>query len=226
MAFIRGKNLRLYKHTDGGGNVEIGCSTECELAMETALREVTGYSSDKNREFKPDINQWSVSTRGLISTGISYGFQHYIQDWIAQTKFTVKFAIDADTEGTWVFEGFVYITSVSLSGANGAVGSFNLSAQGTGTPSITNSITPPSTSGDVNRYAYTATGGETSIVVPDMIGANALLSVMRGGSDIGDIITSGTPVNNEKKFLTSTGTTSWAADKPAVAGEFFVLLWK
>lgn len=226
MAFIRGKNLRVYKFSDGLGNMEIGCSKECDLSMSTALREVTGYSSAKSKEFKPDLNEWSVSTSGLISTGEDYGFAQLIQDWLAQTRLTIKFAIDADSEGTWVFQGYAYITSVSLGGSNGSASTFNLSVQGTGTPSITNSITPPSISGEVNRYEYTATGGETSIVVPDMIGANALLSVMRGGSDIGDIITSGTPVDNEKKFVTATGTTSWATDNPAAAGEYFVLLWK
>jgi hypothetical protein len=52
---------------------------------------------------------------------------------------------------------------------------------------------------------FTAAGGETTKVWTDLIG-NDILYVSRGGIDVREILTTGTPVDNQVKWNKATGT--------------------
>jgi hypothetical protein len=51
---------------------------------------------------------------------------------------------------------------------------------------------------------YTAAGGETTITWTDLIGYD-ILYVSRGGIDVREILTTGTPVDNQVKWNKATG---------------------
>jgi hypothetical protein len=223
--FIHGKDLHLYKNSASLGNQEIGCSTDCQLSVKTSLRETTSYKSANFRKYKPDMNEWSMSTSSIMTVE-GYTYLQALQDWAAQTALTCIFSVKAGISGYVLMQGTAYIVDVNMTGTNGSLATFSVTLQGSEGLAITSTVTPPSTSTDVNRYEYVATGGETSLTASVLIGANAVLSVLRGGTDIGHILTAGTPTNDDKKFVSATGTVSWAADHAAIAGEFFVILWK
>lgn len=223
--FIHGKELRLYKVSSGFGNQEVGCSTDCEIDMATDMREVTNYQSAKFKEFKPNTNQWNVSTSGLITIG-SYDYAAMVRDWVAQTPITLIFNIDGGALGSTQLTGTAYINAVKLAGSNGAVATYAISFMGSGILNVTSTIIPPSTSNDVTRFEYTAVGGELSVTDAVLLNKNAVVSVLRGGTDIGNIKISGTPIGEEKKYVSATGTVSWAVDRPAAVGEYFAILWK
>ena len=63
--------------------------------------------------------------------------------------------------------------------------------------------------GQVYTKGYTAAGGETTIVWTDMIGKSCLY-VSRGGVDVQDILTSGTPIDEQVKWSSSTGTLTFS----------------
>lgn len=62
----------------------------------------------------------------------------------------------------------------------------------------------------VITFEYTATGGETDITDSSLIGRN-VWKVSRDGVDASYIISSGSPVNKEALYETSTGTVSFAS---------------
>ncbi len=223
--FIHGKDLRVYKNSSGFGNQEIGGSKECDLELTTNLKEVTGAQSANFREFRPDLNGWTITTSGLIAAA-GYNFEALCRDWAARTKITILFSVDAGGSGSAIYSGCAYITSVKLGGSYGSIATYAISLQGTGLLNITSTITPPSTSNNVNRIEYSAGGGETTITDSRLIGASAVLSVMRGGFDVGSIIITGTPVGDQKKFTAGTGTVTFATASPLITGEFVVILWK
>ena len=73
-------------------------------------------------------------------------------------------------------------------------------------------------------FSFTATGA-TSIAFPDAVNAT-LLYASRSGADVGAIITSGTPVDNQVLWTSSTGTLSVASTVPFLANEFIRILVK
>ena len=64
-----------------------------------------------------------------------------------------------------------------------------------------------------------AVAGSTTIVFTDAIN-KTLLYASRGGIDVGEIVTTGTPTNNQVKWDSATGTLTVASIVPFTAGEY------
>jgi len=97
-----------------------------------------------------------------------------------------------------------YISNTNDSSVFDGVCSFNVSLKGTG--GITQIFTSTSSNpGTVVRVDYIGIGGETTIVNPALIGKQ-LIEFEKDGKGFGPIILSGTPINSEVKFTSSTGT--------------------
>jgi hypothetical protein len=77
----------------------------------------------------------------------------------------------------------------------------------------------------VREYFSFTTTNATSIAFPDAVNAT-LLYASRSGADVGAIITSGTPVDNQVLWTSSTGTLSVASTVPFLANEFIRILVK
>ena len=89
------------------------------------------------------------------------------------------------------------------------IATYSVSLQGNGAYATTGTSVNPSgtvivAGGVVYTKGYTASGAETTITWSDMIGKSCLY-VSRGGVDVQGIISSGTPVNEEVKWVSSTG---------------------
>jgi predicted secreted protein len=230
MAAVIGNNVMLYWHrTDVDPEVDVAfaCSTNCTFNVSVDQKEVTSQTSAWFREFKNDIATWTVSCDGLITlSGFSYLFM--LEKQLAREPIEIKFVVDNGVDGLVVVAGTCNISSISINAPQKDVATYNISLQGSGAYNTTGTSIDPEGiiivgANPVKTKGYTAAGGETSITFADTIGYTCLY-VSRGGIDVQGIITSGVPVNEEVKFVSSTGVLTFS--RALESGEFVRALFQ
>jgi len=87
------------------------------------------------------------------------------------------------------------------------------------------SVVPGGGGFGVREYSKFASEGSVDVVFYEAIGSR-LLYASRGGIDVGAILTSGTPVGNQVKWTSATGTLTVAASVPFLDGEYVRILVK
>jgi predicted secreted protein len=224
MAAVIGNNVMLYWHrTDVDPEVDVAfaCSTTCTFNVSVDQKEVTSQTSAWFREYKNDVATWSVNCDGLITlSGFSYLFM--LEKQLAREPIEIKFVVDNGVDGLVIINGTCNISSLAINAPQKDVATYNVSLQGSGAYGTTGTTINPEgivivAGGVVLNKQYTATGGETTITWGDTIGKTCLY-VSRGGIDVQNIITSGTPVDEEVKFVSSTGILTFS--RPLGSGEF------
>jgi predicted secreted protein len=230
MAAVIGNNVMLYWHrTDVDPEVDVAfaCSTNCTFNVNVEQKEVTSQSSAWFREYKNDVATWSVTCDGLITlSGFSYLFM--LEKQLSRTPIEIKFVVDNGVDGLTIINGICNITSLSINAPYKDVATYNISLQGSGAYNITGTeVTPEGIiivgANPVKTKGYTASGGETSITFADTVGYTCLY-VSRGGIDVQGIITSGTPVDEEVKFVSATGVLTFS--RALGSGEFVRALFQ
>ena len=224
MAAVIGKNVMLYWHrTDVDPEVDVAfaCSTNCAFNVTVDQKEVTSQSSAWFREYKNDVATWNVTCDGLVTlTGFSYLFM--LQKQLDREAIEIKFVVDNGVDGLTIINGICNITSIAMNAPYKDVATYNVSLQGSGAYTITGTQVDPSGViivgvNPVKTKGYTAAGGETTITWSDTVGYTCLY-VSRGGIDVQGIITSGTPVDEEVKFVSATGVLTFS--RALESGEF------
>ena len=230
MAAVIGNNIMLYWHrTDVDPEVDVAfaCSTNCTFEVSVDQKEVTSQSSAWFREYKNDVATWSVTCDGLITlSGFSYLFM--LDKQLTREPIEIKFVVDNGVDGLTIINGICNITSLSINAPYKDVATYNISLQGSGAYNITGTeVTPEGViivgANPVKTKGYTASGGETSITFADTVGYTCLY-VSRGGIDVQGIITSGTPVDEEVKFVSATGVLTFS--RALGSGEFVRALFQ
>ena len=230
MAAVIGNNVMLYWHrTDVDPEVDVAfaCSTNCTFDVSVDQKEVTSQTSAWFREYKNDIATWSVNCDGLITlTGFSYLFM--LDKQLAREPIEIKFVVDNGVDGLVVINGICNITSLSINAPYKDVATYNVSLQGSGAYNTTGTQVNPEGviivgANPVKTKGYTAAGGESTITWADTINYSCLY-VSRGGVDVQGIITTGTPVDEEVKFVTATGILTFS--RPLGSGEFVRALFQ
>jgi predicted secreted protein len=230
MAAVIGNNVMLYWHrTDVDPEVDVAfaCSTSCTFDVSVDQKEVTSQTSAWFREFKNDVATWNVTCDGLITlTGFSYLFM--LDKQLAREPIEIKFVVDNGVDGLVVIAGTCNISSLAINAPQKDVATYNISLQGTGAYNTTGtSVSPEGViivgANPVKTKGYTASGGETSITFADTVGYTCLY-VSRGGVDVQGIITSGTPVDEEVKFVSATGVLTFS--RALGSGEFVRALFQ
>ena len=216
---INGTNIILYRYNpDTDLSTPFGSATSCSFESTTNQVEVTSQSSAWYKEFKNDVMSWTVSCDGFMRLDTDYSYLSLLgmqQDQIDGETMTVKFSIDNDNGdgsgdlGLSVFTGVANITSISLSGSVEGASTYSVSLQGTGPYVISGTVPTPggtviTAGGQVYMKQYTAAGGENSITWTDMIG-KLCLGFTRGGVEVREIYSSGTPTGDQIVFLSATG---------------------
>jgi hypothetical protein len=211
---VIGKNIMLYYHEPSsvaypdGRDIPFSCSTDCSFNVSAEQKEVTSQTSAWYREYKNDVGTWNVSCNGLITLS-GYGYLFLLNQQQTRTTILVKFVIDNGVDGLVIISGNCNLTSLDINAPYKDIATYSVTLQGTGAFGTSGATIDPSgtviTGGATIMKQYTAAGGETTIVWTDLIG-NSCLYVSRGGIDVREIITSGTPVDNQVKFDTGTGT--------------------
>ena len=211
---VTGKNIMLYYHEapsvtyPDGRDIPFACSTNCTFNVQVDQKEVTSQSSAFYREYKIDIASWTISCDGIVTLN-GYGYLNFLTIQQNKTPISIKFVIDNGADGLVVISGTCNLSSFQMNGPFKDIATYSVSLQGNGAYSTTGTSVNPSgtvivAGGVVYTKGYTASGAETTITWSDMIGKNCLY-VSRGGVDVQNIIGSGTPVNEEVKWVSTTG---------------------
>jgi predicted secreted protein len=230
MAAVIGNNVMLYWHrTDVDPEVDVAfaCSTSCTFDVSVDQKEVTSQTSAWFREYKNDVATWSVTCDGLITlSGFSYLFM--LDKQLSRTPIEIKFVVDNGVDGLVVIAGTCNISSLAINAPQKDVATYNISLQGSGAYNTTGTSVDPEGiiivgANPVKTKGYTASGGETSITFADTVGYTCLY-VSRGGIDVQGIITSGTPIDEQVKFVSSTGVLTFS--RALGSGEFVRALFQ
>jgi predicted secreted protein len=230
MGAVIGNNVMLYWHrTDVDPEVDVAfaCSTTCTFNVNVDQKEVTSQTSAWFREYKNDVATWNVTCDGLITlTGFSYLFM--LDKQLAREPIEIKFVVDNGVDGLVVIAGTCNISSLAINAPQKDVATYNVSLQGSGAYNTTGTSVDPEGviivgANPVKTKGYTAAGGETSITFADTVGYTCLY-VSRGGIDVQGIITSGVPIDEQVKFVSSTGVLTFS--RALGSGEFVRALFQ
>ena len=222
---VNGSNITLWKNDATYGQISFACGRSCTFQATQSLKEVTNYQSNYWNEYKPDMLGWEMSVEGLVING-DYSYIRQLADQKNRQSFYISFMVDNGSDFA-VYSGYAFFTSINIQGTYDSMAVTNATLQGTGAYTVSATPISPNPGTDMTyRTYYEAAGGETSFVVADLIGCNALLYASRGGIDGTNIITTGTPTGGEFKIDTTTGTIYIDATNPAVAGEWFNFLYR
>lgn len=189
-------------------DIPFACSTNCSFSVNVDQKEVTSQTSAWYREFKNDIANWSVNCDGLITLE-NYGYLYLLQTQQNRTQIAIKFAIDNGVDGLVIIGGNCNLTSLQINAPYKDIGTYSVSLQGSGAyttsgTSINQNGAIVVANGQVYMKQATAAGGETSITWTDMIGKTCL-GFTRGGVEVREILTTGTPTNDQIKFTSASG---------------------
>ena len=187
--------------------VPFACSTSCSFSVNVDQKEVTSQTSAWFREYKNDIATWTVSCEGLVTLD-NYGYLYLLNQQKNRETILIKFIIDNGVDGLVIISGNANLTSLTINGPYKDIATYSVSLQGTGVYGLTGTtITPSGTviiGGNLYSKQYVAAGAETTITFLDMIGKSCMY-VSRGGIDVREILTGGTPIDNQVKWNTLTG---------------------
>lgn len=211
---VQGKNIMLYKHYAPseeyplGRDVAFACSTNCSFSVQVDQKEVTSQTSAWYREYKNDIANWSITCDGIITLD-GYGYLDFLDIQQNRTPISIKFVIDNGIDNLVIISGTCNLSSFQINAPYKEIATYSVSLQGSGAYGTTGtSVTPEGTvivaGGQIYSKGYTASGGEISITWTDMIGKSCLY-VSRGGIDVQNIISTGIPIDEEVKWVSSTG---------------------
>jgi predicted secreted protein len=211
---VQGKNIMLYYFEapsvsyPSGRDIPFACSTNCTFNVSVDQKEVTSQTSAWYREYKIDIGSWTVNCDGIVTLN-GYGYLNFLTIQQNRTPINIKFVVDNGVDGLVIIAGTCNLTSLQMSGPFKDIATYSVSLQGTGAYTTTGTSVNPSgtvivAGGVVYTKGYTAAGAETTITYTDMIG-KACLYVSRGGVDVQDIIGTGTPIDEQVKWVSTTG---------------------
>jgi hypothetical protein len=189
-------------------DIPFACSTNCSFSVNVDQKEVTSQTSAWYREFKNDIANWTVNCDGLITLA-NYGYLYLLQTQQSRTQIAIKFAIDNGADGLVIIGGNCNLTSLQINAPYKDIGTYSVGLQGSGAyttsgTSINQNGVIIIANGQVYMKSATAAGGETSITWSDMIGKTCL-GFTRGGVEVREILTTGTPTNDQIKFTSASG---------------------
>lgn len=226
MSAITGNKLTVWKLDDSLGIIPFACSRSCSLQVNLGLKEVTNYASANWQEFKEDVLSWSVSNDGLIIND-NYSYVLLMRDQKLRAKYYFQFIVDNGVDGFYIVSGWAFITNITINGPQKDVASINCTLQGTGSYTITSTPITPTTGDMTQTTSYVATAdGLTTFNVPALAGATICLYASRGGIDVQNILTSGTPTNADIKVDLVTGDVTVASANPTIYAEFFRFLYR
>ena len=206
---VTGKNIMLYKYDEATEtDIPFACSTNCSFSVNVDQKEVTSQSSAWYREFKNDVASWTITCDGLITLD-NYGYLFLLELQQSRESILVKFVIDNGVDGLVIISGNCNLTSLTINAPYKDIATYSVSLQGSGAyttsgTSINQNGVIVIANGQVYMKQATAAGGETTITWADMIGKTCL-GFTRGGVEVREILTTGTPTNDQIKFNSASG---------------------
>lgn len=128
MALVNGTNLVLYVD-DAGINKAFGHSRSFTLNVEANPIDVTSRDSAGWSEFIMGTRSFTLDFDGLVSFEDDINYEYLLDAIESRTKFLVKFT--EDLNGNLVYNGEVYLTSLTIDSPMEDVVTYSGSLQGT-----------------------------------------------------------------------------------------------
>jgi len=230
---INGTNIVLYQYdNDTSLGIPFGAATGCTFSTSVDQNEITTYASNSYKEYIGSQINWDISADGFIALS-NYSYLFLLYKLQNKEPITAKFQIDNDNGdgsgdlGFSVFTGLCNIVSLSMTGPVEGASTYSVKLQGTGAYAVSGTQVTPGgvvvTGSNVIMKQYIASGGETTLTWPDLIGFTCL-SVTRGGVEVRTIGTSGAPTGENVTFNSATGVLTFA--RALESDEFIRALFK
>lgn len=204
MPIVKPNGIVLYARL-GSGYYPISCSTDVSISTDAEEIETAPKTNGLWRTYIYGRMTGSITGSGLVNIVPSAGNYGVLDIWnyqFSQLPVLCKFQITDEDANVSVYECSAMVQNVTVSGSASGAGKFNYTLKING--AIAPSTTPTAGGTTVDAWTYTeATGGTTIIGNAVLIGADVIL-VDRSGSGL-EVITSGTPNNNQVLFTSSTG---------------------
>ncbi len=207
MSLVRGENCVFYIF-DAGLWKPYVCSRSGNISIDTDTIETSSTGTGDYKTFRPTVHSFTASFDGLISLGVSGSLTlpelQALQ--LAKTKLLCRFQETSESKDIYTKEAYFYITNSTDTGSFDGVGTFQVTMRGTGAITLVFTILPPIIQGKV--YRYPAAGSTAPATVGSLtflatgLGNKDILSVFKDGMARNNIITSGTPVNQEVLYET------------------------
>ena len=204
MELVLGKNIVVYTWVNGAWKM-FACARTASFSLATTMLETTTIGSGSFASFLPQKHSFTGSIDGLINldnTNLRLSDFRNLQ--LNKQPLLMRFERTGNDSSTYTTEGTFYITSSSDTGSYADIATFAIELQGSG--ALVEIFTPtPITPNAVTRLEYTGTGGEYSFTDSALIGKD-VVAVHKDGIGNSKLILSGTPINKEAKFDSTTGT--------------------
>ena len=212
---------------DGGVWKLYVCATSGELNVSTNMIETSVSGNGLWASFLPSKNSFTITLNGVVSlneTG-ALTLPELRQKQITQQSFLTRFQRTDIAGNVYTDEFTFFITNSTDSGSFNGMNTFSITGQGTGpiTQIFVPTVPVPVGSSLVYRYEFTTTLNQVTLIDPDLIG-KTILEFNMDGLGSGKIITSGTPVGTEVKYISATGEFDWAI--PAEGDEEGYILYQ
>tara|TARA_R110002167_G_scaffold11733_4_gene50981 strand:- start:206 stop:646 length:441 start_codon:yes stop_codon:yes gene_type:complete len=141
---ISGSSLIMSVDLDGAGAgayAVIGGSNTCTLNINSETIDTTSKDSGGNKSFINGVRSWTMDAEAFYTQGSSDGeavrFKTLDTALQAGTRIKVKFSTTTGQTGVVYWDGFAYITSLSVTAAVAEWSTYSISIQGDGALSTT-----------------------------------------------------------------------------------------
>lgn len=168
---VKGKNFNVFVQDSGQWKL-IYCSQSCSLSINTELLNTTSKGDGAFERFIARKINWTVSASGLIYFDKPYTAASLAQLQLSRVPVMMRLEQDDEDGNVITYEGETIVASSEQSGEYSSVSTWSADFQGSGPLVISNTGTTGES--EVFSFQYEATGGETSISLPELIGAELL----------------------------------------------------
>lgn len=226
MSLVQGKNVVVFIY-DGGIWKIYACAKSATLNLATDFIETSVSGTGVFATYAPTKNSFTGTLEGVTSLEMDavLSLPDLQQRQISQQLLMMRFQRTDNDGNVYTSQASFFISNSSDTGSFDDMDLFSIELRGTGvfTQIFTPIVPVPIDGLEVQRYEYTATGGETGFTDPDLIGKN-ILDVNKDGVSNSRIIISGTPVAKEVRYISSTGAFTWAI--PMEPGEEIFVIFQ
>jgi hypothetical protein len=190
-----------------GDFIPFACATAVELYVDTEMIERAGLNLNSMRGYVAGLGDWGLTfnsvTNVLPSTAMITVFDTMVEA-LRKNGLYIRLSFEDNSGNLKVITGHVLIPHTGIASPIDGFSEDTIERKGDGPFAInTTLIDPAPTTGVQDPIDYTATGGETDITYPALIG-RTLLYVGVDGIDH-EVITVGTPNDKQVKFDSATG---------------------
>jgi hypothetical protein len=161
MSLINGKNLYISVRDESGTYYPVACDSSCTIRMSRPTLGITGPGDGLWRRIIPGGRiAASISGNGLINYNKNTSLAKLQQLLIEGTLIRMMCQIDEPTGGYIVYESSGYVTSMEMTGAYRALGSFVYEIEIDGAINIDNTIPVDENEIGIQNLLLVEPGGE------------------------------------------------------------------